>query len=179
MFTSRTDNVGHHRTIQAAVGAAVSKALQLALALDEPHVLSAAHVPCSAGAAMQPYSDGSSSSSNGSFGAGGSGCSPEQPVHDQRPAAPQPPYTVRLTALSLSSFQLPLAAPVTTGADSATRDGVLLEVRWRSAGGRSGTAIGEVSPLPGRDSSVVPSPAGSKIQARRMMMMMMMMTVVA
>ena len=149
MFTSRTDNVGHHRAIQAAVRAAVSKALQLALALDEPHVLSAAPIPCSAGAATQSHSDNSSSNSNGSGGAGGNGCGPEQSAHDQQPAAPQPPYTLRLTALSLSGFQLPLAAPVTTGADSATRDGMLLEVSWRAAGGRSGTAIGEISPLPG------------------------------
>jgi hypothetical protein len=154
VFTSRTDNVGHHRTIQAAVKAAVSKALQLALALDRPHMSPAAAGDRTAGAVMQPASGSSSSSSNGTGnGAGGeagNGCGPEQQGADnQQPAVPQPPHTVRLTALSLSDFQLPLAAPVTTGAGSATRDGLLLEVRWRAAGGRSGTAIGEISPLPG------------------------------
>ena len=146
MFTSRTDNVGHHRTIQAAVKAAVSKALQLALALDRPHVPPAAAGARTAGAATQPDS---SSSSNGAGGAAGNGCGPEEIAHDHQPAAPQPPHTVRLTALSLGSFQLPLTAPVTTGAGSATRDGMLLEVRWRAAGGSGGTAIGEISPLPG------------------------------
>jgi hypothetical protein len=142
--------VGHHRTIQAAVKAAVSKALQLALALDGPHAPPAAASAGTAVAATQPDSGSSSNGSgNGTGGEAGNGCGPEKSAHDQQLAAPQPPYTVRLTALSLSSFQLPLAAPVTTGAESATRDGLLLEVRWRAADGRSGTAIGEISPLPG------------------------------
>ena len=36
MFTSRTDNVGHHRAIQARVAAAVSQALRLARRMSRP-----------------------------------------------------------------------------------------------------------------------------------------------
>lgn len=166
VFTSRTDNVGHHRTIQAAVRAAVSHALQLATRLDgpqasvtatQPALQPSAPVPSSLSSTAGHNSIGERSGSNGSgpasFSAAGDGSGPQQRAPGMPlpplPGAPQPPYALRLHALSLSGFQLPLAAAVTTGAGGATRSGLLLEVQWQAAGGRHGTSYGEISPLPG------------------------------
>lgn len=162
MFTSRTDNVGHHRTIQAAVRNAVSKALRLATLLDGPPTptpTAAACIPSTQPAVATSAAQAAASSGHkgsGGFaynGPGGNGSGPLQAPGASQAAAAQPPYTVRVNALSLSCFQLPLAAAVTTGSGGATRNGLLMELRWRAANARGGRALGEISPLPGERSS--------------------------
>lgn len=151
VFTSRAENVGHHRTIQTAVRGAVSRALRLAALLEAPHTSAAAASghPAQPAAAASRLELNSSSGSNGSSGVAGNGSGPQPATEGTECTAPQPPYTVRLEALSLSRFQLPLEAAVTTRAGGATRDGLLLELQWRAASSRSGRALGEISLLPG------------------------------
>ncbi len=171
VFTSRTENVGQHRAIQASVRNGVAHALRLALGvggLGPP--LQSPLPPQQSGAAqvMGAHPNSSSNGSHGSSNGGSHGSGPPGTVlvgRSTQPtagaaataAATQPrspareatrPFAVRLEALSLRRFRLPLVAALTTSAGGGARQGLLLELSWR-AGGRSGRVFGEISPLPG------------------------------
>ncbi len=125
VFTSRTDNVGHHRAIQARVAAAVSRALHLA------HRMAAT----AAAAAPSPIFPAQVAASASTLGPG---------------SLPPPPLEAEIDAAEVHAFSLPLAAALTTGGGGRgrAREGLLLQLRWRSRTA-SGTVASEISPLPG------------------------------
>ena len=120
VFTSRTDNVGHHRAIQGRVAAAVSRALHLATRM-------------AATAAASPILLAQAAVSVSTLG---------------RPLLP--PLEAEIDAAEVHAFSLPLAAPPTTGGGGrgGAREGLLLQLRWRSLAA-CGTVASEISPLPG------------------------------
>lgn len=111
VVTSRTSNVQRHREVQAAVLAAVERAL----ALLQPASAAASEAAASAAADL----------------------------------AVAGPYDCSVQSASYHAYSLPLARPLTTGADGACRRGLLLRITLCGPGGRVVHGVGEVSPLPG------------------------------
>lgn len=117
VVTSRTSNVQRHREVQAAVLAAVERALALLQPAPAQQAASAAGDPTAAAAAVTP-------------------------------AAAQP-FECAVLSASCHAFRLPLARPLTTGADGGSRRSFLLRVSLGGPGGRVVHGVGEVAPLPG------------------------------
>lgn len=151
VHTSRVDNLGHHRTIQAHVAAAVARASRLASGMSPPpNSVSGSATPAATVATSTPCDTASTARASVLPPAAESGDVPQQTRQQQ-------PFSITIAGAEAHTFRLPLAAALTTGSSSSggSRNGVLLRLHWQTQAA-SGTVAAEISPLPGAPSSHLP-----------------------